>query len=201
MKLEPTEVVSASASSPPLIEPDGRISRIRLSMVVHRRRYRSRPLRATAQCSLKRSNCCCRCYLPEGSHRTVLLSAVHIDQLRPLRSGPVTSLRRYYGPLRLLPRPNEPRGFTACVRRWTSPPTGGDLIPCCQHPSRHSALADPAAALTGQAVIQASPVLHRVCLGPALAAFAVSVAARLCDLAHFGAHPMRFTFVADCLFG
>ena len=201
MRIKPTVVVSASGNSPPLVKPDRRFSRIRLSVVVHRNRYRGRPLCIATQCSLKRPDLCYRCYLPEGSHRTVPRFAVHLDQVRSLRSSPVTGLRRYYEPLRLLPRPNGPHGFAACARSWASPPTGGDLIPCPNHPSEHSTPADPAAVMTGQCVVQASPVLHGVCFGPALAAFAVCEAARLCGCCAYGAHSMRLTFVADCSFG
>src|SRR5471030_1168855 len=201
MRIQPTVVVSASENSPPLIEPDRRFSRIRLSEAVHRTRYRGEPLRGATQCPLRRANLSCRCSLPHGSHRTVLRSSVHVDQVRPLRSSPVTGLRRYYEPLRLLPRPNGPRGFAACARRWTSPPTGGDLIPYPSQPSKHSAPADPAAVLTGHGVVQAAPVPHRVCFGPVLAAFAVCGAARLCGVCVHEAHSMGFTFVADCSFG
>ena len=200
MGIKPTVVVSASGNSPPLIKPDRRISRIRLSVVVHRTRYRGRPLRGATQCPLRRANLHCRCYLPRGSHRTVLRFAVHVDQVRSLRSSPVTGLRRYYEPLRLLPRPNGPNGFTACIRRWTSPPTGGDLIPYPHHPSEHSTPADPAAVMTGHRVVQASPVYHRVCFGPVLAAFAIRGAARRCGVCVYEAHSMRLTFVADCSF-
>ena len=103
MRIKPTVVVSASGNSPPLIEPDKRISRIRLSEAVHRRGYRGRPLRPATQCPWKRANLSCRCYLPRGSHRTALRFAVHVDQVRSLRSSPVTGLRRYYEPLRLPP--------------------------------------------------------------------------------------------------
>ena len=199
MKIKPTEVVSSPESSPPLVEPDGRISRIRLSRIVHRPHYRGRPLRGAAKSSLKRANLYCRCYLPRGSHRTVLRFAVPIDQVRPLRSSPVTGLRRYYEPLRLLPRPDGPHGFTACARRWTPSPIEGDLIPYPDHPSEHSALADPAAALTGQRVVQAFPAVHGDCLGPVPVAFAISGAARLCGCFVFNeAHSMRLTVVADC---
>ena len=200
MRIEPTVVVGVAGNSPPLVKPDRRVSRIRLSVVVHRTRCRGRPLRGATQCPLKRANLSCRCYLPDGSHRTVLRFAVHLHQVRPLRSSPVTGLRRYYEPLRLLPRPHGSRGFTACARRWTSPPTGGDLIPCSLHPSEHSTPADPAAVMTGHGVVQASPVLHRVCFGPALAAFAIRGAARLCGVCVHEAHSMGLTFVADCSF-
>ena len=201
MRIKQTVVVSSSGNSPPLIEPDRRFSRIRLSEVVHRRGYRGRPLRPATQCPWKRANLSCRCYLPRGSHRTVLRFAVHFDQVRPLRSNPVTGLRRYYEPLRLLPRANGTHGFTACVRRWTSSPTGGDLIPYPHQPSEHSTPADPAAVMTGHRVVQASPVHHRVCFSPILAAFAVCGAARPAVFCVHEAHSMRFTFVADCSFG
>jgi len=200
MRIEPTVVVSSSGNSPPLVKPDRRFSRIRLSMAVHRTRHRGHPLRGATQCPLKRPNLGCRCYLPRGSHRTVLRFAVHFDQVRPLRSSPVTGLRRYYEPLRLLPRPDGPHGFTACARRRVSPPTGGDLIPCPHHPSEHSTPADPAAVMTGQCVVQASPGCPRVCFGPVLAAFAICGAARRCGICAFGAHSMGLTFVADCSF-
>ena len=200
MRIKPTVVVSAAANSPPLIEPDRRISRIRLSEAVHRTRCRAEALRGATQCPLEPASRSGRFYLPKGSHRPALASAVHADQVRPLRSSPVTGLRRYYAPLRLLPRPHGPRGFTACARRWTSPPTGGDLIPCPHHPSEHSTPADPAAVMTGHGVVQASPVFHRVCFGPALAAFAIRGAARRCGVCVFEAHSMRLTVVADCSF-
>ena len=60
--------------------------------------------------------------------------------------------------------------------------------------------ADPAAVMTGHRVVQASPVLHRVCFGPALAAFAIRGAARLCGVCAHEAHSMGLTFVADCSF-
>lgn len=201
MRIKPTVDVSSSGNSPPLVEPDRRFSRIRLSVVVHRSRYRGRPLRTGIQCPLRRSNLSCRCYLPRGSHRTVRRFAVHIDQVRSLRSSPVTGLRRYYEPLRLLPRPNGPHGFAACARRWTSPPTGRDLIPYPLHPSEHSTPADPAAVMTGHRVVQASPVLHEVCFGPVLVAFAVCGAARRCGVCAHEAHSMGLTVVADCSFG
>ena len=201
MRIKPTVVVSSSGNSPPLVKPDRRFSRIRLSVVVPRRRYRGHPLCIAAQCPLKRANLSCRCYLPKGSHRTVLRFAVHVDQVRPLRSSPVTGLHHYYEPLRLLPRPNGPHGFAACARCWASPPTGGDLIPCPDHPSEHSTPADPAAVMTGHRVVQASPVHHRVCFGPVLTAFAIRGAARRCGLCVYGAHSMGLTFVADCSFG
>ena len=188
MRIKPTVVVSSSGNSPPLVKPCRRFSRTRLSVVVHRTHYRGHPLRGAAKCSLKRANHSCRCYLPKGSHRTVLRFAVHVDQVRPLRSSPVTGLRRYYEPLRLLPRQNRPHGFAACARSWASPPTGGDLIPCPNHPSEHSTPADPAAVMTGQWIIQASPVLHRVCFGPVLTAFAICGAARRCGICFNEAH-------------
>ena len=188
MRIKPTEVVSSSGNSPPLVKPDRRFSRIRLSVAVHRTRCRGRPLRGATLLPLKRANLGCRCYLPGGSHRTVLRFAVHVDQVRPLRSSPVTGLRRYYGPLRLLPRQNRPHGFAACARCWASPPTGGDLIPCPDHPSEHSTPADPAAVMTGQCVVQASPVHHRVCFGPVLTAFAICGAARRCGICVNEAH-------------
>ena len=200
MRIKQTVVVSSSGNAPPLIEPDRRFSRIRLSEAVHRTRCRGHPLRGATQCPLRRTNLSCRCYLPEGSHRTVLRFAVHVDQVRSLRSSPVTGLHRYYEPLRLLPRPNGPHGFAACARCWASPPTERDLIPCPHHPSEHSTLADPAAVMSGQCVVQASPVRHGVCFGPALAAFAVCGAARLAVFRAHEAHSMRLTFVADCSF-
>jgi hypothetical protein len=199
MKIKQTVVVSSPVNSPPLAEPDGRISRIRLSMAVHRTRYRGRPLHGATQCPLKHADLSCRCYLPCGSHRTVLRFAVHFDQVRSLRSSPVTSLHRYYEPLRLLPRPYGPHGFTACARRWASPPTGGDLIPCPHHPSEHSAPADPAAVITRHCVVQASPVQHRVCLRPVPMAFARQWSGSALRVLVFNeAHSMRLTFVADC---
>ena len=201
MRIKPTVVVSASGNSPPLIEPDRRFSRIRLSEAVHRTRFRAEALRGATQCPWEPASRSVRFYLPEGSHRTALDSAVHVDQVRSLRSSPVTGLRRYYEPLRLLPRPNGPHGFTACARRWTSPPTGGDLIPCPLHPSEHSTPADPAAVMTGHRVVQASPVVHRVCFGPALAAFAIRGAARPAVFRVHEAHSMGLTFVADYSFG
>jgi hypothetical protein len=54
--------------------------------------------------------------------------------------------------------------------------------------------------MTGQCVVQASPVHHRVCFGPVLAAFAICGAARRCGICDFGAHSMGLTFVADCSF-
>ena len=135
MRIKPTVVVSASGNSPPLIEPDRRFSRIRLSEAVHRTRCRAEALRGATQCPWEPASRSVRFYLPEGSHRTALDSAVHVDQVRSLRSSPVTGLRRYDEPLRLLPRPNGPHGFAACARRGTSPPSGGDLIPCPLHPS------------------------------------------------------------------
>ena len=201
MRIKPTVVVSSSGTSPPLVKPDRRFSRIRLSVVVNRNRYRGRPLCIAAQCSLKRLDLYCRCYLPVGSHRAVPRFAVHIDQVRSLRSSPVTGLRRYYEPLRLLPRPNGPHGFTACARRWTSPPAEGDLIPYSYHHSEHSTPADPAAVITEHRVVQASPVHHRVCFGPVLTAFAIRGVARLCGSRAFGAHSMGLTVVADCSFG
>ena len=200
MKDKPTVDVSSSLRSPPLVEPDRRFYRIRLSEVVHRSRYRGHPLRTATQCPLKRAPLSRRCYLPQGSHRTVLRFAVHIDQVRPLRSSPVTGLHHYYEPLRLLPRPHGPYDFTACARSWTSPPTGGDLIPCSHHPSEHSTPADPAVVMTGQRVVQASPVCHRVCFGPVLAAFAIRGVARRYGVCVNEAHSMRLTFVADCSF-
>jgi hypothetical protein len=170
-------------------------------VVVHHRRCRGHPLRAAIQCSLKGSEFFRRCYLPEGSHRTLQPFAVHTDQVRSLRSNPVTGLRRYYEPLRLLPRPNGPYGFTACTRRWVPPPTEGDLIPCPHHPSEHSTPADPAAVMTGHRVVQASPGCPRVCFGPVLAAFAIRGAARRCGVCVHEAHSMGLTFVADCSFG
>jgi hypothetical protein len=171
-------------------------------VVVHRTRCRGDPLCGATQCPLKRANLSCRCYLPEGSHRTVLRFAVHVDQVRPLRSSPVTGLRRYFAPLRLLPRPNGPHGFTACVRCWASPPTEGDLIPCPHHPSEHSTPADPAAVLTGPScVVPASPVYHGVCFDPVLVAFAICGVARLCGCCVHEAHSMGLTVVADCSFG
>ena len=201
MRIKPTEVVSVSGNSPPLIEPDRRFSRIRLSEAVHRTRSRGRPLRSATQCSLEPASRFMRFYLPEGSHRAAIASAVHVGQVRSLRSSPVTSLHRYYEPLRLLPRPNGPRGFAACARRWASPPAGGDLIPYPDHPSEHSTPADPAAVMTGHRVVQASPVRHRVCFGPALTAFALRGGARRCGVCVFEAHSMGLTFVADCSFG
>jgi mRNA-degrading endonuclease toxin of MazEF toxin-antitoxin module len=201
MRIKPTVDVSSSGTSPPLVKPDRRFSRIRLSVVVHRTRCRDRPLRGATQCPLPRASLSCRCYLPCGSHRTVRRCAVHVDQVRSLRSSPVTGLHRYYEPLRLLPRPNGPHGFAACARCWASPPTGGDLIPCPNHPSGHSTPADPAAVMTGHRVVQASPVQHRVCFGPVLTAFAICGAARLCGVCAYGAHSMGLTFVADCSFG
>ena len=198
MKIKRTVVVSSPVSSPPLAEPDERISRIRLSMVVHRTRYRSHALCGAAQRSWKHAGVSCRCYLPRGSHRTALCFAVHIDQVRPLRSSPVTSLRRYYEPLRLLLRPDGPHGFSACARRWTLPPTGGDLILYANDPSGRSAPADPAAVMTGHTAVEVSPARRGVYLGPVLTAFAVSGAARLYGLATNEAHSMGFTFVADC---
>jgi hypothetical protein len=200
MRIKQTVVVSSSGNSPPLVKPDRRFSRIRLSVIVHRRRCRGHPLRAAIQCSLKGSKLSRRCYLPEGSHRTIQPFAVHTDQVRSLRSSPVTGLRRYYEPLRLLPRPNRPHGFAAWARCWASPPTGGDLIPCPHHPSEHSTPADPAAVMTGQCVVQASPGCPRVCFGPVLAAFAICGAARRCGICVYGAHSMGLTFVADCSF-
>jgi len=199
MRIKQTVMVSVSGNSPPLIEPDRRISRIRLSEAVHRTRCRGCPLRGATQCPLKRADLGCRCYLPDGSHRTVLHFAVHVDQVRSLRSSPVTGLPRYYEPLRLLPRSHGPHGFAACARGWASPPAEGDLIPYPHHSSEHSTLADPAAVMTGQCVVQASPV-RGVCFGPALFAFAVCEAARLCGCCAHGAHSMRLTFVADCSF-
>jgi hypothetical protein len=150
---------------------------------------------------LKRQGFVGRFVFPVKEPSPALRLAVHADQVRPLRSSPVTGLRRYYEPLRLLPWPNGPRGFTACARRRASPPTGGDLIPYPYHPSEHSTPADPAAVMTGQCVVQASPVRHRVCFGPARIAFAVCVAARLCGICAYEAHSMGLTFVADCPFG
>ena len=198
MKIKPTVVVSAPRNSPPLIKPDRRISRIRLSEVVHRRRSRGHPLRAATQCALKRANRSWRSYLPRGSHRLILRFAVHVDQVRSLRSSPVTGLRRYYAPLRLLLRPAWPRGFTACALGRVSPPAAGDLIPSPNNPSAHSAPADPAVVVTGQTAVEVAPAHRRVYLGPVLTAFAVSGAARLYGLAINEAHSMGFTFVADC---
>jgi len=144
MKDKPTVDVSSSLRSPPLVEPDRRFYRIRLSEVVHRSRYRGHPLRTATQCPLKRAPLSRRCYLPQGSHRTVLRFAVHIDQVRPLRSSPVV--------------------------------------------------------MTGQRVVQASPVCHRVCFGPVLAAFAIRGVARRYGVCVNEAHSMRLTFVADCSF-
>jgi len=122
MKDKPTVDVSSSLRSPPLVEPDRRFYRIRLSEVVHRSRYRGHPLRTATQCPLKRAPLSRRCYLPQGSHRTVLRFAVHIDQVRPLRSSPVV--------------------------------------------------------MTGQRVVQASPVCHRVCFGPVLAGLILAIVLR-----------------------
>jgi hypothetical protein len=52
--------------------------------------------------------------------------------------------------------------------------------------------------ITRQWVVQASPVSHGVCFGPAMAAFAVCGAARPAVSCVHEAHSMRFTFVADC---
>jgi len=120
--------------------------------------------------------------------------AVHFDQVRPLRSSPVTGLRRYYAPLRLLLRPDRPRRFTACARRRTLPSAGGDLIPYPYNPSGHSTLADPAAVMTGQWLVEVSPALRRVYLGPDLTAFAIRGAARLCGGGAYGAHNLEVHF-------
>src|SRR5438105_12526608 len=54
--------------------------------------------------------------------------------------------------------------------------------------------------MTGQCVVQASPVPHGVCFGPVLAAFAVCGAARPAVFCIHEAHSMRLTFVADYSF-
>lgn len=201
MQIKPTAVVSSPPNPSPLIKPDRRFSRIRLSEAVHRRRSRGRPLRAATQCPLEQPSLGWRFVFPVKEPSPTLCPAVHADQVRPLRSSPVTGLPRYYGPLRLLLRPAGPRGFAACARPWTPSPTGGDLIPYLHHPSEHSTPADPAAVMIGQRVVQASPVRHRVCFGPILAAFTVCGAARLCGVCAYEAHSMGFTFVADCSLG
>ena len=57
--------------------------------------------------------------------------------------------------------------------------------------------ADPAVALTGLAVIAASPARRRVCLRPVLAAFAGMRSGSAPRFAFLEAHRMGFTFVTD----
>ena len=57
--------------------------------------------------------------------------------------------------------------------------------------------ADPAVALTGLAVVAASPALRRVCLRPVLAAFARMHNGSAPRFAFLEAHRMGFTFVPD----
>ena len=178
MKIKPTGVVSSSVSSPPLIKPDGRISRIRLSGAVHRTRYRGRPLRGATQCPLKRTNLCCRCYLPNGSHRTVLCFAVHLDQVRSLCSSLVTTFiatmdRSDCSPGRVgLPR------LGGVVPSVGFTPTRRALSTYFPQPSGHPVLADPAARLIEPVVILAFPVIHRDCQCPTLSAFTHPVGVR-----------------------
>jgi hypothetical protein len=77
-------------------------------------------------------------------------------------------------------------------------PSTGDLIPYLHVLHAHSTPADPAATLARPMVIQASPVLHRVCQRPALIAFTITTQVRLRGTLIFGAHLMGFTFVVDC---
>ena len=163
MRIKPTVVVSSSGNSPPLIKPCRRFSRTRLSMAVHRTRCRDRPLCGATLLPLKRANLCCRCYLPGGSHRTCLRFAVHVDQVRSLHSSPVTGLRRYYEPLRLLPRPNGPRGSPLVPAVGSSPSPPEDLI-LSRPPFRTFHPADRRSDWTTYR--SASPVLHRVCFRP-----------------------------------
>jgi len=194
MLIKPTAVVSSPPNSSPLIKPDRRNYRIRLSEAVHRRRCRGRPLRAATQCSLKRPGFVWRFIFPVKEPSPVLRLAVHLDQVRPLRSSPVTGLRRYYAPLRLLLRPDRPRRFTACARRRTLPPAGGDLIPYTPNPSGHSTLADPATVMTRHGFVTVSPVDRGVYRYLALAAFAVRGAARLYGICAYEAHILEVDF-------
>src|SRR5687768_2188485 len=80
-------IEGSTNNSPPLIERDGRISRITLSEAVHRRSYRARALCPATQCPLKPSSVLSRSYLPEGSHRCTPDFAVHADQAWSLCSA------------------------------------------------------------------------------------------------------------------
>ena len=179
VRIKPTAVVSFSGNSPPLIKPDGRISRIRLSVAVHRTRFRGRPLRGATQCPLGRSNLCGRCYLPNGSYRTVLRLAVHLDQVRSLRSSLITTFTATTN------RSDCSPGRVGLLRRGgVGPgvgrePTRGALATYSPQPCGHPVLADPAARMVGPVVIVASPSVHRVCQCPTLSAFTHPVGARL----------------------
>lgn len=137
------------------------------------------PLRRTTQCPLKRANLSRRCYLPPGSHRAVLPFAVHLDQVRPLRSSLVTTFLATMGRSDFsLGRVGLPRSSGVVPGVWPAG-TRGDLSICCPQLCRHPMLAYPAARLTGPIVILASPILHRVCQRPAHAAFTGLEAVRL----------------------
>ena len=89
----------------PLIEPDGRISRIRLSDMDSRDRCR-------AQRCLKLLNLFRVGRLIASRRRSRALSCV-VHELRSLRSTGITRLRRYYEPLRHPTRPESvPRGLS-----------------------------------------------------------------------------------------
>ena len=165
---------------PPLIEPDRRISRIRLSEVVHRVAIETIGSSLCGRVSVAAHERYPAFLSPrtEPSPRPLLLW-LHVDQVWPLRSRSVTSVHHYYRPLRLLRQPRGPHGFAACARCRALSPAAADLILYPNLSSEHSVPANPAVAMTGQTVVQASPASRRVCLGPVPWAFALPAGARL----------------------
>ena len=198
MKIKPTAVVSSSVSAPPLIKPDGRISRIRLSVAVHRMRCRGRPLCGATQCPLKRADLFLSLLSPkrEPSHGPALCCS--------RRPSAVPSLQPRYEPSTLLrTAPTSPPAERASRVHRLCPPLGSHTHPGrslhlfpptfqtsrARRPrraswtSRHFGLSDSSSGLPGS-----NPVsLHPSCRGSASRVFPV-----------FGAHWMSFTFVTGC---
>ena len=191
---------------PPLIKPDERFSRIRLSGIVHRlaigfERWTAAGdncppspvcLRLTIEGSLKLPDFGWRCYPCEQGHRLVLNLAVPVDQVRLLRSNVVTAF--------CPPRRWRDRGCTRrCVPRAHAP-VGLSFLTSDNH-RLHSAPADPAVAVTAATVVVASPAragfarLRPWQPSPYIERLGSTV---VCFL---GAHWMGFTFVADCRLG
>ena len=110
----------------PLIEPDVRISRIRLSDWIPRRHtMRTAHLRLTGK-PLSRAADRIEVARPKAN-RSIIALSLGAPELRSLRSTDVTPLRRYYGPLRHPARPS--LLLTEILLRVTRSHRWG--FPCC----------------------------------------------------------------------
>ena len=110
----------------PLIEPDVRISRIRLSDWIPRRHtMRTAHLRPTGK-PLSETSDRVEVARPKAN-RSIIAPSLGAPEPRPLCSTGVTRLHRYYGPLRHLPRPG--LSLTG-VRLHAHACTAGGF-PCC----------------------------------------------------------------------